>query len=716
MYAAILLMVLAAQGPADLKADERLSANVTVRADAEMVGDVIGRMSDALGVRLRTSSEIEQDLIVLFAQERPAHEVLSVIAEHFEWEWRKAEEGYRLVQTSEAKREEERRLRELILEPYLKIGQSAKKALEEGESDRERLLKRWGEIQKSLSELPGYDEMQGRPPELAVRAALDREKRSLVIRVSSKWRLVSTVLAEMSDDEWWALDRDFKLVYSTNPTRWQRPISRKALPAARQLILDLAAEARGGANNPDPLMPIGLDHLPEDVAAVRVVLERSGFPTRSRRDAVYLSVQVALLDANGDALAVETVGAEALNAGGTEAVQTQKPPKHAKLDEPLRPSAGLLRANRPSLVVNEATLASEQSRVEYLRLGSKVDVLSDLGRLLNQVAASAGICVIADRYDNLGRAIEPIQTRTLGTALGHLAQQGRYEWSFDGTWARFRTEGWPLARASTVPRKTLYAFRDKVMGDDGYALDDLASLALAVTDRQACAPSLCRLWAGYWRLFSVEDGGATLYLLRMWAELTASQKAALLSRQPLSFWSLSPLARRQLEATIYRLSPDRTYIYGGGTWLGRALDRPSNSWYMERQFRGQWGKDITQLLPDGLPQDGEFRLSATAVLPKVFMKDNWGNLYLAGPGTVAEWRVFRERFGDTPVSYTYRAGQGVGIAFTFELGDSLSLVDPVWTSHPLPGSKFGEVTTLPAEMQKQIEKELSEMRTWSPPP
>ncbi|MCH8273238.1 MAG: hypothetical protein IH851_00410 [Armatimonadetes bacterium] len=719
------LALSSAQSPADLKADVRLATPVTVRADAEMVGSLLERLSERLDVPLKVQPRIEQDLIVIYAANRPAHEILTVIAEHFGWEWQEEEEGYRLIQTPDARREEERQLRELILEPYLKIGEGAKKALNVSESERERLRNRAQEIGKRLGQLPDWEELETWMPEYEEWSRLRRDLREMILKISPTWMLVNTVLAEMTPDDWLALDRQNRLVFSLKPTVWQRPFSGNARAAAMELIQEAAAVA----NAPDPIaapsrgffsVQADREFGPEDVATVRLIVSNVGSGPRHKGDRILLRNSVALISIDGSILATDRVFnwlTDPRPPFNPSAVK--KPPDHPRMTEPLSPSPGLRHANGLSPVRNGFSVASDESRTGFLQVGSKTDVYSDLPRLLNEVAVSAGICVIADRYDTGPNPICPIETRTLGIALGSVAYRGRYEWEFDGTWARFRTDGWPLDRACTFPRKTLFAFRDRVIGNEGYTLDDLASLASAVTDRQATSNAVGRVLTYDWYVI-VGRGGGMLYLLRAWAQLGEAQKQALLRGGPLVYGTLSPGAKRMLEEAIYRL--DRAQVADIGLLFQEDdpdLDWLRENWRYDPLQRGRPEDEITQLLPNGVPQDTEIRLRTT-VGPAIWMMDNWGRLHLRGLAGAASWLYYNERNTDSwALRYTFRPAERRRHFFTITPGRSAMRGAGLVTAKALAASPFAALSGLPEELRKELERLKEEIRRRAggePPP
>jgi hypothetical protein len=84
--------------PPPLAQDERLVGEVTVAVKDRPLGDVLPEIGKKLGVPLTAARETADDKITLFIKERPAREVLALISDHFDFQWRRDRDGYRLGQ------------------------------------------------------------------------------------------------------------------------------------------------------------------------------------------------------------------------------------------------------------------------------------------------------------------------------------------------------------------------------------------------------------------------------------------------------------------------------------------------------------------------------------------------------------------------------------------------------------------------------------------
>ncbi|MEM4408097.1 MAG: hypothetical protein QXI19_05065, partial [Candidatus Caldarchaeum sp.] len=161
-FAAWTLLISLIQSPVDLKADERLLVSTSVEAGPKTIKSILSDIQTQTGVELKPAKEIEEDLCILHVRERPAHEILFVIAEHFGWQWEKNDQGYILRQKNETRAKEEKELREELLKLSHLIKKRAEESLRERESsDFQALLKEYQDIQNKIKELsarPNTDE------------------------------------------------------------------------------------------------------------------------------------------------------------------------------------------------------------------------------------------------------------------------------------------------------------------------------------------------------------------------------------------------------------------------------------------------------------------------------------------------------------------------------------------------------------------------------
>lgn len=93
-------------GAAILRGDPRLAAKLTVTVRDRPLGEVTAGLGRRLGVPLAASRDTANDKVTLFLDDRPAAEVLELIARHFDFRWARRGKGYELGQSAASKQRE----------------------------------------------------------------------------------------------------------------------------------------------------------------------------------------------------------------------------------------------------------------------------------------------------------------------------------------------------------------------------------------------------------------------------------------------------------------------------------------------------------------------------------------------------------------------------------------------------------------------------------
>lgn len=102
------LSVVLAQ-PAKLADDPLLQRRMMVWLKMEPMRDALRQIGKQTGVSLRCQDAIADEKVVIFVEERPAHEILTQLAKAFRYEWRKHEDGgYLLYVPDETRLQEEK--------------------------------------------------------------------------------------------------------------------------------------------------------------------------------------------------------------------------------------------------------------------------------------------------------------------------------------------------------------------------------------------------------------------------------------------------------------------------------------------------------------------------------------------------------------------------------------------------------------------------------
>jgi hypothetical protein len=597
LLAAALLRV---SGPAQLEDDPRLDQPVTVRAEAEGVGSLLDRLSEELGVTLRASNRLTGDLVVLCAKEKPAREVLTVLAQHFGWTWEKREsdDSYTLTQSDKARKEEEQQLEEIILRPYLEMQAAARAQLDAPKPDEQALRER---IDRADSKLAGLVRIDW--PEDQRRREKLLDERAWLHAISDPLAAYGARLfSALSREELLALDRDTRLVYSTNPTSLQLPITGEVAGLADDLVERLVSDPGYGYSFGSYQKFLGRTpreaFLARDVRAVRV--------TFSARNVV------AVFGIQPDAI-IDVVGRDGKVLARSWTYFVREPQE--KEPEPEVPKPTRLHTAREMTeplvsAIEEAAYGPRAVRDAvraFLNKNSNKDPLSGYGYVLSEAADWAGVSLVADAYDvQFGHfRYAHLAGNSPGAFLDSVASAVGAKWSLEGDWVRMRASDWPLARASTVPRKELFAARDAWAEEGGLGLDRLAKLVTGLTDRQASSAVLHLFGGITWATAVREGGGALLYVLRMWDALSPAERTSLLDGRAVAPTSLNARAAAYLQEAVVRAwaadGPTLVTMMGASFFADDPDDAADMEW-VERSGVRTWtspgsGVEVTEVLP-----------------------------------------------------------------------------------------------------------------------
>jgi hypothetical protein len=97
---------LAAAGGAELPEDPRLDPAVSLAERDRPLGELVAALGREIDVPLRASRDTANDKVTLFLKERPAREVMALLARHFDFQWVRGETRYELIQNEESRARE----------------------------------------------------------------------------------------------------------------------------------------------------------------------------------------------------------------------------------------------------------------------------------------------------------------------------------------------------------------------------------------------------------------------------------------------------------------------------------------------------------------------------------------------------------------------------------------------------------------------------------
>ncbi len=562
---AIALLPLLAPIPqaADLAADPRLKAPITISSAAENCQAVCRKLTEITKVTIRTHEYQKDDLIVLFAKDRPAHEVLTQLAKHFKWEWIKDGDGYLLRMPSGAVEKERAEMRKQILKPYLELQAKWRKSLTGPPSDLQSVMKRLGELEAGMDKIL-EDETDDKQDWKAY-SLLQEESAKLQQQVDPSARFAETLFCSLTESQLLELDNRERLVFSYRPTRMQYGLGSFS-SAADQLVSELfqLREAKKAAVQQAPNSQEGYEGSsfvqtfrtnvkPDDIFTVRCVFSRSSWGSSD----VSVNSEIAILDTKlnrifsgggiSDSPAWEKI---AEMRGGAKPKEGEPEPEIVKQlpNKIENPSKELSEAFSPVSIMKEMLLTMFGGQFEN-------DPLRSSARRQIALAEAAGVSLVGDAYDNQINYIMAgpeaaggfERTASVGKLFSGLATQQRSKATYDGGWVKLRADDWEYCRACSLPRFVLQSMSKSLRDTGGVPIQDYMNVATQITDYQGRSPLLVDLLS-----MGGQRGSGNLYFLRGLAQLSATQRQALDTGAKLSFSDMPPGARAAFWEYMYR--------------------------------------------------------------------------------------------------------------------------------------------------------------------
>jgi hypothetical protein len=600
------LSLVSAVPQADLSLDERLKSAITVEASVKTTKEVLDDLAQRTGVSISVQDDLREDLITLYAKERPAHEVLARIAQHFGWEWRKTEDGYTLTQSAEAAARERKELEEEIFKPFEEAKKRAQEHLQK--STPEQLAKVRAEIEELRKKA-----REMRDPEDEEFYRVYGRLYELEEATSPGALLEALFVAQLSSRECLELDRLGKIVYSTHPTALQRPMPRAVVEQLPWLVQQLSVEP--GFPFRELVGPEGMAKPlfdPNEVVALRAVL-------KSRSDSLlFVGLRRGRLD----------VSFQILGAGGRILHEVSDVGLLSMVfwafDEDLEPSEqqqGQRSQGLPGRFEEAWTPPEAVKRMVLARAGGDDLVGADLiskmfsgdeplrvfGDVLIEFAKAMNVCLVSDAYDSHfvgGFGYGAFSGDTPALFLDSFAQSTEQRWTYAEPWVGLRTQPYALARASTMPRSVLRILLKEKKELGGITFDTFASVISKLTDRQATSPAMT------FATFSVGVFGSGLNLAgisfcRMWGSLSPVLKETLKQGGVIRRDLLPGDARGHLDRYLYLVEeePLNLSLYMDEDYVSAiesAMERVGPSGKEDREF--------TQRFPNGVPPGAEIRL------------------------------------------------------------------------------------------------------------
>lgn len=604
----------------DWKNDPALAKPITIRADAEPVGDFIGRLAKEAGVQMSADASVAQDRVVLTVKDLPAKDLMEKIASHFSWSWRMTKNGLQLWQTPEQAKAETDLFWKLMLEPLKKRRQASMDAVAtrskvDVEASKARLGKLF-EIGDDLLSRYEAEYLKGseekRRAWVEARNKNDLEIQGLSRAISPSWLAVDSVIANLTDRDLQDLVNRRRLVFAYSPNAAQRPMPRAAKAAIEDMLPTLALGSNDanqwGTERGNMLraldVNLGRAFTPAELGNVRIVVKLSEMPANFVGDGGLEAPSITVVSKKGEILTSMVPYASARPMGPKALPPKVEQQPKDRMDDPLAVSDELRRLVTP--VPGQRGLpATFEAEKAFLTRGGRAFASSGTARLLNGIAESAHVNLISDCLDAnrfTTNSLIPLQSARSGFRA--LAAQMRETWTLNGKWVEFRDSAWPVARAYTIPSDKLLQIRDLLL--EQFSLDAGAKVAGLLSDFQSQGMAL-QAWAfSRWDLsFRGDENG--IDILRLWNDLSRQQRTALVAGQTIYGSSLNSRQR----ADIYRHIERMGRAFNAGAYSANPVVDPSDYEWLN----ANWGypnegldDEVTEILPHGIPRDAAVSL------------------------------------------------------------------------------------------------------------
>jgi hypothetical protein len=135
-----------------LDRDSRLDVKLSLAEKDRPLGDIVAGLGREINVPLRASRDIADDRATLFLDDRPAVEVLGLVARQFDFQWYRRGNGYELGQTIASRNREAALRAQALGEEWAAVRTEMERRPAMADTPRARLVDREQEIVQRLQD------------------------------------------------------------------------------------------------------------------------------------------------------------------------------------------------------------------------------------------------------------------------------------------------------------------------------------------------------------------------------------------------------------------------------------------------------------------------------------------------------------------------------------------------------------------------------------
>jgi beta-lactamase regulating signal transducer with metallopeptidase domain len=549
--------------PPALRGDHRLDAKVTLACKNQPMGELLASLGSELKVSLRANPRTADDKVSAFLDQRPAVEVLALLARHFDFKWYRNEGGYEIAQDAASMRREAALRDGEAATQFAQLRTRMEAIARLAGIPRERLEARQKEIDRVLAEATSGQ------PELPApdRATLIEEKEAVADVLRPGGAAAASVLRSLTPAQIQQLRDGSGVKMSTRdgtlPDALAGPV--------HQAVLDKVKAFQGSYAFGNPYARFA-EFSPTEAG---VVIHLSDAPSSMFLPSPELERRVHL------SLILESV-----RGSGRDRLpdMVEWSPNLPASQAPSRgPTTGTDDTDLKGVV--ELTFADPRWRELNPGAFSTTDVTfygggwparPTLGEVAEALRRATGLEVLADSF--VRARIDPKKLAGRKPVIEILDTLGRelaYTWQKEGRLIRFRSRVYYRDRPMEVPDRVLRPWRERVSHSGTPTLDDLGELAAGLTDAQCLG--MQRYWGWYvsndrnWITKPHPPGEfyGNRNHFRFWATLVSTQKRAALAGAILPVSEMSGRQRLGFAAAL-TARPDSTHTRYRDEGLARA--------------------------------------------------------------------------------------------------------------------------------------------------
>lgn len=723
----VLLASLALVAPLGRAQD--VSQKVTFSAPPGRASVLLKKLGEQTGTLLETSNQTKDEVLLLNFKDVSLKEVMDRIATVANADWRTEGAGFRLVRSSDKQNETVRTELEARNQALDKVLQEA--------LGRQAKLPAWSdaELKKLVDMQQKHREMLNKPFESTSGATTFRMvDNAKLTEQAPGGRIVIAMLGGIGAQKLAPIATGDRVVYALHPTRMQKPLpanaaklidqyvqqqhqfaeaTRKSTPSEDGRVTIIQGMSGPEVGNGDPSLGVGqailvLTRFNDSVRASLSVADRNGESLATASWNLQAPPPPAPpIGADEPTLELSPLGTEFAKAatGGTTVLGGR-----AIAIRMVSSTSGAGNFTFDSSQNTPPVQISEALRAFLLRPEENDPQALVVGDAFTQAAQKTGKNIIASLPDS---AMIPLARRfanekvTIPALLGWMGSSAGLRIDASDKWLQVAPIAPATARYLAINRPALGKLLRTIQGQ-GYArLNDLALVANAQAKPAAAldfdGQALRLINAG-----AAQNAMAALsepHTLRLYSSLTRLQQDVLGNGGAVSFAQLN--------------SAQRTYI---ATDVFTSFDGPqvkeTNAPPTPGRFFNFGGvkNERTQVLPEGLPANGVFRVSTQRQTSAYGIDSKTGAAGVVTPSALATSQLMGERsdlsfLGGAPKYDQFVPAEQIQYTFNYEFTPAASLTRQLSdASIDLKASRVG-FDGLPAEFKAQVNTMLESMRT-----